>query len=812
VLGDRLALEGLVVLEVSMGVAGAYCGRLLAMHGATVTLVEPTGGSALRGMGPFGNGANPGATGVVFLTLAAGKQSRALDLETPAGLATFESLCAVADVLVTDDLASLRRATIDPLELGTRFPRLVVAAVSPCGATGPYAHFVATSATVYALGGYTYLTGELAREPLQGPDQQPEYIAGTYACIGVLAALQARERAGRGQFVDVSEMECLASGHQWTLARFAYNGRVQERNGNRYDSFHPITYYDCADGVAALSPSSLDQLERLMLLIGREELLADPRFSTNLLRVTNADEFDREVQGWFRERPRDEVVRLCQEFRVPCAPALEVDELLVHEQLIARNFWRKSEHPVAGVVRLPGPPFRLASGTAPVGNAPLLGEHTKAPSPRASAFAAATEPGSSAPPLEGIRILDLTRVWSGPLGTRVLGDLGAEIIKIEHPAARGPARVPSDDPIRNSYYPDNDPGDEPWNRNAAFNKLNRNKQSLTLDLSHESAVGAFRGLVQLSDVVIDNYSPRVMGNLGLSFEELSGLNPRLVMVSMPGYGLDGPLRDGVAYGTTLDAEAGSASLMGYPGRGPQRLGVALPDPVAGLHAAVAVLMALRERRGTGVGQHVDLSQLESMVSLVGDQVVGFQLTGERPQRPGNRHAGMAPHGVYPCRAPGTWLSIAVRSDDEWARFAELAGDAALAADPRFATLAGRLKHQDALDETVAEWTRNQVAHDAMLSLQARGIPAAHVLSAADLFHDSHLRAREFFVTLTHPNAGAHDYAGLPIHLSRTPPVFRGDAPRLGEHNRAILGGLLGMDARAIDAMEAEGAIASRPPG
>jgi crotonobetainyl-CoA:carnitine CoA-transferase CaiB-like acyl-CoA transferase len=811
-LADRLALDGLVVLELSMGVAGAYCGRLLAMHGATVTLVEPPGGNALRRLGPFASRANPGETGAVFLTLAAGKQSRVLDLEDPAGVATFESLCAGADVLVTDGPMSLRHAGIDAIELSTRFPRLVAAAVSPCGASGPYAHFQATSATVYALGGYTYLTGELACEPLQGPDQQPEYIAGAYACIGVLAALQARERTGRGQFVDVSEMECLASGHQWTLARFAYNGRVQERNGNRYDSFHPITYYDCADGVAALSPSSPDQLERLMLLIGREELLVDPRFRTNLLRITNADEFDREVEGWFRERPRDEVVRLCQEFRVPCAPALEVDELLLHEQLLARNFWRKSEHPAAGDLLLPAPPFRLTSGAAPVGRAPLLGEHTNAPPPHAPAFAATGEPGSSAPPLEGVRILDLTRVWSGPLGTRVLGDLGAGIIKIEHPAARGPARLGGDDPVRNSYYPDNDPGDEPWNRNAAFNKLNRNKQSLALDLSRESAVAAFKALVPLSDVVIENYSPRVMGNLGLSFEELSRLNPRLVMVSMPGYGLDGPLRDGVAYGTTLDAEAGSASLMGYPGRGPQRLGVALPDPVAGLHAAVAVLMALRERRRTGVGQHVDLSQLESMVSLVGDQVVGFQLTGERPQRLGNRHTAMAPHGVYPCRTPVAWLSIAVRSDDEWARFAELAGDAALAADPRFATLAGRLKHQDALDETVAEWTRNRDAHDAMLVLQARGIPAAHVLSAADLFHDPHLRARGFFVTLTHPNAGTHDYAGLPIHLSETPAVFRGDAPRLGEHNRAILGGLLGMEAVAIDAMEAEGAIASGPPG
>lgn len=415
------------------------------------------------------------------------------------------------------------------------------------------------------------------------------------------------------------------------------------------------------------------------------------------------------------------------------------------------------------------------------------------------------------PALTGIRILDLTRVWSGPLATRVLGDLGAEVIKIEHAASRGPAVMADVDRVRASFYPNNDPGTEPWNRSAAFNKLNRNKLSLTLDLAKPAGQTVMLQLAAISDVVIENYSPRVMGNLGIGFDTMSKLNAGIIMVSMPGYGLDGPMRDGVAYGSTLDAESGAASLMGYEGGGPQRLGVALPDPVAGLHAAGAVVTALLQRQRTGIGQHIDLSQLESMASFLGEEVIAYQLTGERPVRLGNRHPWMAPHGVYPCSGVDAWVFIGVASDRQWQNLCKVIEQSALTSDARFATLLARHKHQDELDTIVSAWTSSRTPEHAMRELQAVGIPAGAVLDARGLLADPHLRARGFFVQLDHPNAGRHEYPGQAIHLSETPAVFRSDAPRLGEHNHYVLHDLLGYDEATIAALGSDGVIADRPP-
>lgn len=810
------ALDGLLVVEVSNGVGAAYCGRLLAMYGARVVLVESPGGGPLRQVGPFGSGENPRESGALFLTLAAGKQSIAVDLAAAGDRAVVDGLLARADVVLTDDAAGLAAGGMDYETLARRNPGLIFASVSPFGESGPYAGFAATSAILYALGGYTYITGDPDREPVSGPENLPEYVAGANAYAAVLAALVARKRTGRGQRIEVSELEGIAAAHQWTLTRYAYNGRVQERNGNRYNSLHPVTCYECSDGVIAASPSSPAQLRSMLQLLGREDLYDDPRFATNSVRIDNADAFDDEVQPWFRARTRAQAVADCQDFRVPTAPALEVDELLVHEQLVARGYWQPSAHPVVGDILLPGAPFRLPESPFEASRAPLLGEHTEAlrkaiESPGAIAMASREAAVTSGPPLTGIRILDLTRVWSGPLATRMLGDLGAEVIKVEHPSARGPRRALPVDMRRGSFFPDDIPGDDPWNRSASFNKLNRNKLGLTLDLATPEGHEVFCGLVREADVVIENYSPRVMGNLGLSYEELRALNERIILVSMPGYGLDGPMRDRVAYGTTLDAECGIASLMGYADRGPLRFGVAFPDPVAGCHAVGAILTAVLQRDRIARGQHIDLSQFECAVTLMGDQVVGYQLTGQRPPRRGNRHRWMAPHGVFACREPGLWLAVAVASDGQWADLTTLMGRPELGTDSRYAVVSGRFTHEDELEPILAGWLATQDAHSAMLALQSHGIAAGEVLSAKGMHEDPHLRARGFFVPLDHPSAGTHDYPGLPLKFSATPPVFRADAPRLGEHNRSILQSLsVGDDAR-ITALEEAGVIADRPP-
>lgn len=370
------ALAGLTVLEISDGVAAAYCGHLLAAYGARVLLVEPPSGSRLRRIGPFASPDGAIETGAMFLTLGAGKESLTLDAGTTSGVAVLEALCAPADVLLTDGARRLARFGFGYESLTTRFPRLVFASVSPFGDSGPYADFSATSSTLYALGGYTYLTGDRDREPLQGPEHQPQYLAGASTYIAVLAAVMARKRTGRGQRVEVSEFESMVAGHQSTLSRYSYSGYINERTGNRYMSLAAVDYYSCADGVVGMAASSPAQVEALLKLMGRDDMLQDERFSTHAARNANADAFDAEIAPWFAERTRAGVVELCQLMRVPAAPALEVDELLDHEQLLARGFWHVSPHPVAGDLQLPGPPFRMPESPYEPSRAPLLGEHS----------------------------------------------------------------------------------------------------------------------------------------------------------------------------------------------------------------------------------------------------------------------------------------------------------------------------------------------------------------------------------------------------------------------------------------------------
>ena len=413
--------------------------------------------------------------------------------------------------------------------------------------------------------------------------------------------------------------------------------------------------------------------------------------------------------------------------------------------------------------------------------------------------------------LEGIRVLDLTRVWSGPLACRMLADFGAEVIRIEDKTARGPARVPSAYTQASGLYPDGEPGERPWNRNGFLNEWNRNKLSVTLQLDTEAGAEVFRKLVAVSDVVVENYSPRVMANFGLDYDRLREVKADLIMVSMPGYGLTGPHRDRVAFGTTLEPEVGMSNLMGYPGGGPQRMGIAYADPLAGVHAASAIMMALWHRRKTGRGQHVDLAQIETLANVVGEAYVEYQLTGERPKRFGNGHATMSPHGCYPCKGEDRWLTLAVRDDQEWQALCGVLGRPDLAEDARFSTAEERRRHRDEIHGQISAWTKDQDATEAMRVLQSAGIPAGVVSDAQQLATDEHLEARGFYPRLSHPDAGTYPYPGQPIHLSATPATFRTDAPTLGEHNETILRDELGLSAQEYEALIEDGIICDKPP-
>lgn len=419
----------------------------------------------------------------------------------------------------------------------------------------------------------------------------------------------------------------------------------------------------------------------------------------------------------------------------------------------------------------------------------------------------------TAMPLEGLRVIDLGRVWSGPLAARIMGDFGAEVIKVESTAGRGEysgtaarqSQMPQD-------FPNGDPGAHPWNRASMFNDLNRNKLSLTLDLSKPDGVGIFKRLVRVSDVVVENYTPRVMANFGLDYPVLKTVREDIIMLSMPAFGMTGPYRDFPGYGNTIEPVAGITNLVGYAGSPPQPLGMIAGDALAALHGVSAVLTAVWHRQRTGRGQYIDLSQAETQTSAIGDVIVGYGMSRNMPSRRGNRHPFMAPHGCYRCKGDDSWVVIVVSTDAEWQSLCGAMGNPLWTADPRFADQLCRWHNQDEMDRQIETWTLQHDHYEVMRILQAAGVACGPVLNGREVLDDPHLGVRGFFWEVPHPEAGTFPCASVPVHLSRTPAAARLPAPCLGEHNVGVLEGLLGLGGDEIDRLEKAGVIGRRPPG
>lgn len=412
-------------------------------------------------------------------------------------------------------------------------------------------------------------------------------------------------------------------------------------------------------------------------------------------------------------------------------------------------------------------------------------------------------------PLDGIRILDLSWSLAGPYATMALGDFGAEIIKIEAPANYDQARGPVDRYDWRPYPEDRSMG-RAFNQSSLFNKPNRNKLGITLDLSQQEGRDAFSRLVRVSDVVIENFSARVLTKLGINYERLREIKPDIILVSMPAFGLEGPERDYIAYGSSLEMIAGLVSLRGYGDGMPVRSALNYGDPNAGLHAVGAVMTALMHREKTGEGQHVEIAQMEILISMIGEFVLDYTMNGRIDEPTGNHHPSMAPHNVYQCAGDDRWLAIAVGSDEEWRTLCTIMERPDLAEDPRFATVLGRKVNEDALDAEISAWTADKDAQTLFRALADAGIAAGPALANEQLFEDPQLAHRGFFVPITHPATGTHLYPGTPADFSRTPYQIRMPAPLFGQHNREVLRDIAGLTDAEIDDLAAKKVIVTEP--
>lgn len=400
-------------------------------------------------------------------------------------------------------------------------------------------------------------------------------------------------------------------------------------------------------------------------------------------------------------------------------------------------------------------------------------------------------------PLAGIRVADLTMMWAGPYATRVLAEMGAEVIKIESPR--------SWDNIR-TLIPQPDVA-EPWNSSYYFNDYNRDKKSVTLDLSQEPGRALFLRLVKRCDVVLENYRADVLEKLNLGYDVLKEQRDDVILVSMAGFGKTGTERDHVGFGPIIEQMSGLASMTGYGDDGiPYKTGVSYGDPVAGLAAAGAVAMALIKRRRTGLGSYVDLPQRETMSTMIGEAFVAASLRGEAPQHRGDRSARFAPQGAYRCLGDEQWLVISVRDDAEWGALAGMLGRADLAG----LVLDERRERHDELDGVIRAWAATQDPQQAMEALQAACVPAGRVLDTDQVHHDRHLLARGYWVELPHPRMTPWRQPGSSWRLVEANPQLRRHAPLFGEHNTEVLGGLLGLSEAELAELTAAGIIANAP--
>jgi crotonobetainyl-CoA:carnitine CoA-transferase CaiB-like acyl-CoA transferase len=791
------------VIEIAGSTAGAYAAKFFADHGATVLKVEPPGGDPLRQAGPMVAG-----SGSLFAYTNTGKRSLVLDVRgNDRDKDRLSALARGADLLIE----SSSPAPLVPLSLGADLPRLVRLYVSPFGLDGPYAGYSSSDFTDFAVAGHMYINGDPDLPPLQGPRHQSEYCSGIHAFIGAMAALWARERTGLGQAVDVSHFEVMASIDQYLVTMWTHSQHIERRVGNATPGpWHPNTHVRCQDGSLSITAGGRAHREAMISVMGLDHLWDDPRFADPAALLEHREEFSEAIAPWFLDNKSADVVELFQAVRVPAGPVRGMRDVLEYGQISGRGFWSVPDE--ASGIRYPRGAFVIKDHPAVIAPAPALGDADARVLARFEPEPVGDQPSAELPegPLAGVRILDLGAGWAGPMCGRILGDLGADIVKIEPPWARGP-RVVSQEYARIFHlYPDDDPGEDPWNREGMGALWSRNRRAVCARFDRPEGRQILEQLIRRSDLLLENYSPRVLPNLGLSFGHLQELNPQLVYLHLPGYGSSGPDANFVALGPTVEAASGLCALQGYPGRGPQRQGYAIADAINGMSGAAGALLGLWHRAADSGHRGVDIegAQLEATVCFAGDALLAAQVTEQEPVMFGNRHPEFAPQGVYPAAGSDSWIAITVHTEPQWRALAALAGLPEELAG--LSTAADRRARHDDIDDALAAWTAQYEHRELMARCQLHGVTAVAVHNSSEMVGDPQLAARGLYQMLAGNGCGPFPSHGLPLHFSRTPPTYRIPRPGLGEFNGEVLGEL-GHAEDEVTSLQEAGVICDAPP-
>ena len=783
-------LADIRVLDFSTEISGPYATKLFSDAGADVIKIEPPEGDPMRRWSATGADLGDDDS-ALFRFLHHGKRSVVGRPDDP----EVAGLIAGADLVVDSAVPAL----IDEAAWRARHPHLVVLSVTPFGRAGPYSGRPATEFTVQGESGGLANRGRLSRPPLMAGGRIGEWVTGTVAAVAAAAAVWGARRYGRGAHVDVSMLEVHAvSSCVYSDLTNSMQGRPSIAELGPGRSVETPSIEPTLDGWVGFCTNSRQQFDDFLVLIERPDLLGDDELARFSGRGARLDEWQAIVRAWTTKHTTAEVVKLASELRIPVAPVQSGRDVADFEHFRARGVFVDDP---TGTFRLPRRPWRLNDqDPAPPSPAPRLGEHNGRIEARTPAR---VEPDGASPlPLSGLRILDLTAWWAGPAATNMLASLGAEVIHVESIQRPDGMRMAGGMFISQPQW---------WERSAIYLGANTNKRGLTLDLSSPAGREVVLRLIRECDAVVENFTPRVMGNFGLDWDTLHATNPRLILVRMPAFGLSGPWRDNTGFAQTMEQMTGLAWVTGYPDdqpliqRGPS-------DPNAGMHAAFALLVALAEREVTGEGQHVEVTMIEAALNAAAEQAVEWGAYGRLLEREGNRAPSAAPQNLYACRGDEAWLTLSVRTDEQWEGLRAALGHPAWADDPSLATHAGRRAHHDLLDDHLGGWAAEHDLDDAVETLVAHGVPAGVAYDGRITSRHPQLVARRFYEEIDHPVAGHHPVPGLPFRLSGVERWLRLPAPTMGQHNHEILRQLLGMTDAEIAALEDAEIIGTVPKG
>lgn len=791
-------LDGYTVIDLSSGIAGAYATKILADGGADVIKVEAPEGDPLRRWSASGAHIGRDRDGALFAFLAGGKRSVVVE---PGDTQLVDRLAAAADAVVWSPESAVAQA-VAPEELFRRHPHLIVTTITPFGLDGPWSDRPATEFTLQAWSGGAIGIGRGVqdRAPVSIGGQVGEWLAGAYAAAMTLAFRARAIRDGHGELVDLSALEAQVLGlTYYPVTYFEMLGRPWRTE--RKPTVPGIA--EAADGLVALGCGTAQQWWDLCAMSGHAEWIDE---ASELTITEQANLHADELYAWLREQRADDVRELAGAFRIPNSPVGNGENLTAMDHFVQRQaFVRNPQH---GFTQ-PALPYRFSGVTLRAASrAPRLGEHTgeieaAAWSPR---DLPAGRPGGDRLPFSGLRVLDMTTFWAGPSCTHLLGMLGAEVIHLESTPRPDGTRLIAGIPASVEQW---------WERSPIFSALNTNKKSLTLDFQTEQGRDLLRRLIATCDVVVENFTPRVIEQIGLDFDSLRELREDIIMVRMPGFGLDGPWRDNPAFAYIIEDSSGLSWLTGYPDRAPFEP-YSIGDPNAGIHALSGLMLALEHRRRTGQGVLVEAAMVDAALNIAAEQVIEYSAYGALLQRDGNRGPAAAPQNIYQCAdidefgRADSWVAIAVSSDSQWTALCAALGQPEWATDPELDSADGRRTHHDLLDEKLAEWCLPRSGDEIVETLWPAGVPVAKVMQPHRQLDLPQLRFRQFFEHVGHPVNNAAPHSTLPVSLANGPrALHRQPAPLLGEHNHELLTEL-GLSDGEIAALVEDGVIGTEP--